>query len=137
MSLLRRLLKGQRGSVAVEFALVLPVFLLLLFAVVEMGSAWYYKQMLVSASREGARMASLLNDPTNGSAQVVTTVKSYLTQAGFPGSPSVSVTGADGAAGTTVRVIASSNYQMPVLGQLVSSGLANMTLSGTTVMRHE
>lgn len=137
MNLRRGLLKGQKGSVAVEFALVLPVFLLLLFAVIELGSAWYYKQMLVSASREGARMASLLNDSTNGSAQVVSTVKSYLTQSGFPGSPSVSVTGADGAAGTTVQVVASSNYQMPVLGQLVSSSFANMTLSGTTVMRHE
>jgi Flp pilus assembly protein TadG len=137
MNLLRRLRRGQRGSVAVEFALCLPIFLLLLFAVMEMGSAWYYKQMLVSASREGARMASLLNDTSNGSSQVVTTVKNYLTQSGFPGTPSVTVSGADGAAGTTVQVTATSPYHMPVLGRMVSSTFASMTLSGTTVMRHE
>jgi Flp pilus assembly protein TadG len=133
----RRLLKGQRGSVAVEFALCLPVFLLLLFAVIEMGSAWYYKQMLVSASREGARMGSLLNDTANGSSQVVTAVTTYLSQSGFPGSPTVTVTGADGNPGTTVRVTASSPYQMPVLGRIVSGNFASMTLSGTTAMRHE
>jgi Flp pilus assembly protein TadG len=113
------------------------IFLLLLFAVIEMGSAWYYKQMLVSASREGARMGSLLNDTTNGSAQVVSTVTSYLGQSGFPGTPTITVSGVDGSAGTTVSVTASSVYQMPVLSRLVSGSFASMTLSGTTVMRHE
>ncbi len=137
MNPFRRILQGQKGSVAVEFALILPVFLMLMFSVIEMGSAWYYKQMLVSATREGARAASLLNDDANGTAQVTTLVNTYLANAGFPGSAQVTVTGADGDPGTQVQVTTTSEYQMPVLGKLVSSSLSSMTLSATTIMRHE
>lgn len=132
-----KIFKSQKGSVAVEFALILPVFLMLMFSVIELGSAWYYKQMLVSATREGARAASMLNDPTNTTGQVTTLVNTYLTQAGFPGNAQVTVSGADGAAGTQVNVTTTSLYQMPVLGKLVSSSIATMTLSATTIMRHE
>lgn len=136
MSPLRRLL-SERGSVAVEFALFLPVFLLLVFAVVELGSAWYAKQMLVNASRDGARMASLLNpgDVTNN--DVETHVQTLLTQAGFPGAFTVTATGAEASAGTLVSVQVDSIYQLPVLGALIPSSLSEVNLSSTTVMRHE
>ena len=59
---LRKLTKGERGSVIVEFALFLPVLLVILFGIIELGSAWYFKQVMVNASRDGARFASLYAD---------------------------------------------------------------------------
>ena len=38
-----------------EFAILLPVFLLLLFGVIDFGHAWYMDHVLSNASREGAR----------------------------------------------------------------------------------
>ena len=47
----------RRGQALVEFALVAPVFFLLLFSIVEFGRAMYYVQILNNAAREGARYA--------------------------------------------------------------------------------
>ncbi|MCB2191830.1 MAG: pilus assembly protein [Deltaproteobacteria bacterium] len=127
----------ERASVAVEFALFMPVFLLLVFAVVELGSAWYAKQMLVNASRDGARMASLLNPGDITDIDVETHVQNLLTTAGFPGTFSVSSTGAEDTTGTLVTVQVDSTYQLPVLGALIPSNLSEVNLSATTVMRHE
>ncbi len=45
----------QKGNVLVEFALILPVFLLLLFGVISFSVALYNKTVLTMATREGAR----------------------------------------------------------------------------------
>lgn len=136
-SAITRLVRGARGSVAVEFALFLPFFLILVFGVVELGGAWFQRQMLVSASREGARLASLLNDASNSAAQVEQTVRNYLTQAGYPSQFSVTTVGADGPPGTQVRVTVTSPYQFPVLSNLVPGEMAAVTLRAVTIMRHE
>lgn len=47
--------REERGGYAVEFAIIMPVFLLLVFGIVDFGHAWYMRQMMVNASREGAR----------------------------------------------------------------------------------
>jgi len=46
---------GARGQALVEFALVAPVFFLLLFAVIEGGRFILYYETLANATREGAR----------------------------------------------------------------------------------
>jgi Flp pilus assembly protein TadG len=45
----------QKGNVLVEFALILPVFLLILFGMVNISIALYNKTVLAMATREGAR----------------------------------------------------------------------------------
>jgi Flp pilus assembly protein TadG len=55
---LRQLLRrgrGQEGAAAVEFALCLPVLLLLIAGSVDFGHAYYMSQVISIASREGAR----------------------------------------------------------------------------------
>jgi Flp pilus assembly protein TadG len=47
--------QSQKGAVLVEFALILPVFLLLLFGMITFSIALYNKTVLTMASREGAR----------------------------------------------------------------------------------
>ena len=49
----------ERGAEAVEFALVVPVFLLLVFGVVDFGYMINHDTMVNNASREGAREGSL------------------------------------------------------------------------------
>lgn len=56
---LRLLRRSERGSTAVEFALVLPVFLLLVFGVVEFGRVMWADNTLRHAVQEGARCAAL------------------------------------------------------------------------------
>jgi Flp pilus assembly protein TadG len=49
----------DRGSVAVEFALLLPVLLLLIFGVIDFGRAINAQITLTQAAREGVRLAAL------------------------------------------------------------------------------
>jgi Flp pilus assembly protein TadG len=46
---------NERGAAAVEFALVLPLLMLLLFGIIEFGRAYNAKVTLTHAAREGAR----------------------------------------------------------------------------------
>ncbi len=52
----------RRGQALVEFALTLPLLMLLLMGIVEIGRAWNMKQTLTDAAREGARLA-VVADP--------------------------------------------------------------------------
>jgi Flp pilus assembly protein TadG len=56
---LPKLYKRRRGQALVEFALIVPMLLLLVMGVVEFGRAWNVYQTLTDAAREGARTAVL------------------------------------------------------------------------------
>jgi Flp pilus assembly protein TadG len=49
----------DRGSVAVEFALVVPVLLLIVFGLIDFGRALNAQISLTGAANEGARLAAL------------------------------------------------------------------------------
>ena len=49
--------RRARGQALVEFALVAPLFFLLLFGIIEAGRFIFYYEMLNNATREGARYA--------------------------------------------------------------------------------
>jgi Flp pilus assembly protein TadG len=51
--------RGERGQALVEFALILPVLLLLVLGIIEFGRAWNLSQIITDAAREGARQAVL------------------------------------------------------------------------------
>lgn len=55
----------RKGIVAVEFALMLPVMLLMLFLLVEGANAMHAYSNLVEASREGARLALMDGAPSD------------------------------------------------------------------------
>ena len=52
----------EQGSAAVEFALLLPVLLLIVFGIIDFGRALNAQETLTQAAREGARLAAL-NQP--------------------------------------------------------------------------
>lgn len=78
----------ERGAVAVEFALILPVLLLLILGIIEFGIAFNHQQGLHAAAREGARLASL---PSSTTADVDARVNDALDGLGFDGNPTISV----------------------------------------------
>ncbi|UXM90535.1 TadE/TadG family type IV pilus assembly protein [Paenarthrobacter sp. JL.01a] len=51
--------KDQAGAVAVEFALVLPIFLVLVLGIFEFGRAFNIQISLSEAAREAARYAAI------------------------------------------------------------------------------
>jgi Flp pilus assembly protein TadG len=51
--------RSARGQSLVEFALVLPIFILLLFGLIDGGRLVYQHSVLSQAAREGARLASV------------------------------------------------------------------------------
>jgi Flp pilus assembly protein TadG len=56
---MRRRQTSERGSAAVEFALVLPLLMLLLFGIIDFGRMLNAEITLTTAAREGARATSL------------------------------------------------------------------------------
>ncbi|MFC3300074.1 Flp pilus assembly protein TadG [Arthrobacter agilis] len=49
----------ERGAVAVELALVLPILILLMFGIIEVGRAYNAQVTLTSAAREGVRVVAI------------------------------------------------------------------------------
>jgi Flp pilus assembly protein TadG len=74
--------KNRRGAAVVEFAVVAPIFFLLVFGMIEYGRMVMVQQILTNASREGARVA-ILDGMT--STDVTTTVDNYLNNSGIVG----------------------------------------------------
>ena len=74
---LRQLLRrgrGQEGAVAVEFALILPILVLLVAGIMDFGHYWYIGHVLSDASREGARYGTRYVthfDPTKGTVRTL------------------------------------------------------------------
>ena len=59
LEVIHRGLRGrQDGQTLVEFALVLPIFLLVVFGVFDLGRAVYTNSVVSQAAREGARLAA-------------------------------------------------------------------------------
>lgn len=52
-------MKSEKGQAAVEFALVLPILLILIFGIIDFGRILYTKNALTSLSQEAARHASI------------------------------------------------------------------------------
>lgn len=59
--LLRRLIRGGRGQSLVEFALTLPILMILIFGIIDFGMALRSYISLTNATREGARFAAVGN----------------------------------------------------------------------------
>ena len=61
----KRFLKSEKGQAMVEFALVLPLLLILLCGIIDFGWLYYNQITLNNAAREGARYAVIYYDPVS------------------------------------------------------------------------
>ena len=72
---IRRLGSDRRGVSALEFALIAPIFILMVVAVTQIGSLFYAHAALRNAVSEGARFATISPRPTE--AQVIARVNAH------------------------------------------------------------
>ena len=55
-NILRRFRRNRRGSAAVEFALVAPIFFAVLFAIIELALVFFASQILETVTQDCARL---------------------------------------------------------------------------------
>jgi Flp pilus assembly protein TadG len=71
-------LKSQRGAAVIEFALILPLLLIVLVGTMDASLALYDKAVITNASREGARAGIVARNPPLTDAQIQQIVQNYL-----------------------------------------------------------
>lgn len=82
---MKKVINWSSGAAMVEFALVLPLLLVLVFGIMEFGAILYNQAVITNASREGARYAATYYiNPANGTssrpscAEIQTFVATYV-----------------------------------------------------------
>jgi hypothetical protein len=80
---------NRKGAVAVEFAIVAPIMVTLMFALISLGRAFEMQNLLEVAAREGARFASMdregMLDPNESATdKLIDDVKYFLAGNGIP-----------------------------------------------------
>lgn len=73
---LRRFRRNRRGSAAVEFALVAPIFFALLFAIIETAIVFFASQVLETVTQDSARM--IMTGQAQAAAYTQAQFKTYL-----------------------------------------------------------
>ena len=129
----RARVRSERGANLAEFALVLPLLLMILFGIIEFGMVFSRSQAIEASAREAGRLASL---SSTTSTDVEDRVDVTLGSTTFDAPPVVQVTPAGGCAGregesVTVTVSASHRIAIPfVLDR-------DVNLTGESVYRCE
>jgi Flp pilus assembly protein TadG len=123
--------RGEEGQTLVEFVLVAPVLLLILFGIVQFGIAFKNSIVVTDAVRAGARKAAVSRVATDPTATVQQAVDAA---AGDLDATKLKVVVASTwVAGDKVTVTATYPYEINILGIVVASG----DLHSTTVERVE
>ena len=133
--------RDERGSELVEFALVFPLLLMVVLAIVDFGFLFQRYEVVTNAAREGARVAVL---PGYSSADIQNRVDSYATAGGLPYAPTVTVTDTSITAGPTTwpakTVSVAYGHQYVFLGGIASwfgGSFTSVTLTAASTMRTE
>lgn len=106
---------SERGAVAAEFAIILPVLLLLIFGMIQLGLTYQRQEAVHAAAREGARVASL---PSTSTADACARSAAALAGTGFTAAPSCAAT-SDCATSTgevIVTVTVENTIEIPFFG---------------------
>lgn len=127
---------NRKGQNLVEFALVVPLLLLLLIGIAEFGRAWMARNIMTGAAREAVRVAAV--KPGSG-----VTDNTWLARANAVLS-SAALTGAvptiydDGTPfGTITVTVTYINYPLFIPGLGLWPGLGTIDLNSSTTMRKE
>jgi hypothetical protein len=142
-------LKDERGQALVEFTLVIPILLLVLFAVLHFGKAINYYNDATHIAAEGARYAAVNRKPIPGNAQslqaqLLAQADSTELRSGGSGSiPTaaqvcIEYPNGTSAIGDPVRVRMSFTYKwMPFISGFLPSHVAQTPIQSSAVMRLE
>jgi Flp pilus assembly protein TadG len=144
----RKTRNGEQGAAAIEFALVLPLLIILVFGIIEFSIILYDKAMITNASREGARVGIVyrFNPTTENSGhptdqEIKDTVETYtenhLISLGASSSAQTLITRTGAAAGDFLTVTVNYTYDFLVLPNFIAALTGPINLSAVTMMRME
>ena len=131
--------RGDLGQALVEFALVVPVFLLLVLGIVEFARAWNVYEVLTDAGREGARRA-VVDNPSTTEADVVAAILAAGDRARISiGADDIRITGFRGGRGNPTTVRIEYEHELKWVGPLMGllTGDRTLTLVSEFAMRNE
>ena len=124
-------IRNENGQTMVEFALVLPVLAVLLFGIIQFGTAFNNYVSLTDAVRAGARVAAVSRQ---SSTPVADTVAKVMASATDINTSQINVTvNSAWVHGGDVTVQATYPHSISLLGVVVASG----NLTSTTTERVE
>jgi Flp pilus assembly protein TadG len=140
--------RSSAGQSIAEFALVVPILLLLVFGIVEFGLIVKSWQVVTDAAREGARVAVVNGDQAADSTNAINVVRSALNRGGLNGANATVTLSAQGIAtgpwttvvrGDTARVSINYPHSMIMFGPLISSmtGYSTIPIRTSITMRKE
>jgi Flp pilus assembly protein TadG len=156
-----RSLRRDEGQATIEFAIVLPLVLLLIVGLIEFGKAFNYWLDLNHLANEGARWVAVDRIPGDDSptgdeikgyliGQINTSeLKSKVDPNGNPSSSNIQVScdGGTGQIGDPATVIISAPYSFPLVSSVIDlagkvfgtggSGIGDVTLRGKSTVRLE
>ena len=137
----RRLWGTQKGQTLVEFVLILPVLLILLFGIIEFGLLLYNKQVITNASREGARYGIVSRSPRRDSTEIRVVVDAYcanhLITSGTSVAPNTAVQSTGVVFGDDLTVTVTFHYDFFALPNFITSLLGGTDLRAETTMKYE
>lgn len=129
---------SEKGVVAIEMAILLPLLILFLFGSIEFGLLTYNKQIITNASREGARAGIVIQKPKLSANDIISVVESYvedhLVTFGASNTITTSVANAGASFPSDLSVQVRYAYDFLVLSNL---GFGPVTIEAETVMRME
>jgi hypothetical protein len=147
-------LRPRPGQALMEFALVLPILLLLVLGVIDFGRAWHTYQVVTDAAREGARLAVVMKTPVATQADVEAAVRDALARRNIPSGSATTAVTVDlvqpnpppptpivwpGSRGDPAQVRIEQRFRFLFMGPFLgwATGRETITLSTTSVMRKE
>lgn len=114
---------GDRGVTAVEFAIILPLLLMLIFGIIEFGRAYQARLTVTHAAREGVRVLAVTEDKVAAEAAALAAVTGLDTA-------NVTVAGTPCAGGLPAEMVVT----YPVTIEIPGTGVHSFTLTGRAVM---
>jgi len=129
----RHIFQHEGGQNLVEFALVLPILLLIILGIVEFSWAWLQTNTATSAAREAARVAAVTASPYS-TAVAEARARTVLQNAGIDsGTATVTITVPDA---VTKQITVTVQFQYNSITGFIP-GLNGITLRGETSIRWE
>jgi len=127
--------QGERGTALIEFTLIMPLLLVLTIAVVDFGRAFYVKNVLEQAAREGVRLRAVSSSADSA------LVTQRVNQVAAPANVSITnllIEGPTPSKQVHVKLTAEFNWIFPGVFNLMGANFSNPTsLTGEAWMRNE
>ena len=135
----RPLHRDRSGQALVEFALVVPLLLILIVGVIELSRAWNTYQVITNTAREALR-AAVVDNPSFTQEAMMTQIDDQLRLAALdPSKAQITFDGWRTGTGQPARIDLSYQFDFDILGPLLewTAGKRSVTLHSGFVMRNE